>query len=72
MLMNRIKGFNMNLMGSQGQVQDCNFGYPEAVCEMLLQSHTGEIKLLPALPKAWDGGEVRGLVTRGGFEISLK
>jgi len=78
--LNRIRGFNMNLMGSQGQVQDCNYGYPAAVSEMLLQSHTRsassgqarEIKLLPALPKAWSEGEISGLVARGGFEISMK
>ena len=70
--LNRIRGFNMNLMGSQGQVLDCNYGYPAAVTEMLLQSHTGEIKLLPALPKAWSEGEVSGIVARGGFEISIK
>lgn len=70
--LNRVNAFNMNLMGSQGQVQDCNYGYPGAVAEMLLQSHTGEIKLLPALPEAWSEGEVSGLVARGGFEISMK
>ncbi|MBT3192447.1 MAG: glycoside hydrolase family 95 protein [Verrucomicrobia bacterium] len=70
--LNRIRGFNRNLMGSQGQVQDCNYAYPGAVAEMLLQSHTGEIVLLPALPKAWTEGEVSGLVTRGGFEVSIR
>lgn len=70
--LNKIKGFNMNLMGSQGLVNDANYGYPGAVSEMLLQSHTGEIKLLPALPKAWDQGEISGIVARGGFEISMK
>ena len=62
----------MNGMGSQGLVNDANFGYPGAVSEMLLQSHTGEIKLLPALPKAWAEGEISGLVARGGFEIAMK
>ena len=64
--------FNPNGMGSQGLVNDANYGYPGAVAEMLLQSHTGEIKLLPALPKAWNQGEISGIVARGGFEISMQ
>lgn len=50
---------------------DGNFSYPAGVAEMLLQSHAGQIELLPAPCKAWQNGQVRGMKARGNITVNF-
>ena len=51
---------------------DGNFGYTAGINEMLLQSQLGYVQFLPALPKQWNTGYVKGIMARGNFEINMK
>lgn len=59
-----------SLCGREPQV-DGTFGTTAAITEMLMQSHDGYIKLLPALPDDWASGAYSGVVARGAFVLDF-
>lgn len=62
-----------NLFDTHAPFQiDGNFGSAAGVMELLMQSQTGDIYVLPALPSAWDKGEISGIKAKNGAEVSIK
>ena len=67
-------GTGVNLFAINGTLPfqiEANLGAVALVNEMLLQSHMGEIYVLPALPDRWKNGSVNGIMARGGFKVDI-
>jgi alpha-L-fucosidase 2 len=62
---------NLHRDGRNNQI-DATFGYTAGIAESLLQSHSDEIVLLPALAETWPTGSITGLRARGGYTVDMK
>ena len=66
------RGPALNLHNAGANQSDASYGFTGAVAEALVQSHAGEISLLPALSAGWDDGSVSGLRARGEYDVSIQ
>ncbi|MFC2087273.1 glycoside hydrolase N-terminal domain-containing protein [Bacteroidota bacterium] len=61
-----------NYSGNNGITPDATIALAGCMVEMLLQSHLGEIHILPALPSTWPDGKVEGILARGGYKVDIE